>query len=99
MIFIPICIDLDVLLPLVGNEVSRKDRRDGTGRLTGAAVDADVRIDVQHVEVTEVRLVLAWMDTVDRTDVDAGGVFRVDAGLGNYVRHFGVILRTELMVE
>ena len=48
------------------------DRRNGTRRHAGAAVDALVGMDVEHRRGLELRLVLAGVDAVDRADIDAG---------------------------
>src|SRR5262249_16140789 len=59
--------------------------RYGTGRLAGAAVDALIRVNVEHLV-----LVAVVVDAVHRANVDAGAVLRADARRGDYVRHFAV---------
>ena len=57
----------------------RKDGLDRTLRLTRAAIDALVRVDVV--------LILTLVDAVDGTNFYAARVLRVDAGLNDDVRH------------
>src|SRR6266478_5360636 len=84
---------LDVGVPLLGQVVQREDRRNGTNRNAGAAVDALNRVDEELVYRIEPRpavfvlRVLFRMDAIDRAGVHAGGVFRSDAGFGNDIRH------------
>lgn len=51
------------------------------------AVDARIRIDVQHLSVLELRLIACWMNAVDGTHLDARHVLRPDAGFGDHVSH------------
>jgi len=60
-----------------------EDRRHRTLRLARPAIDALVRMDVQ--------LVLALIDAIDRTDVDARLVLGIDAGFGNDVGHIASV--------
>ena len=60
-----------------------------------AAVDAGVGIDEELGGGGEVGFVFSGVEAVDGADVDAGGVFAVDAGFGDDVRHF-VLLRRKL---
>jgi len=64
---------------LPGNVVFVEDRLDGADRLAGTAVDAFVGVDVEHP--------LAFVDAVDRALPNAGLVLKVDARLGDHVRH------------
>src|SRR5690606_32707460 len=52
-----------------------------------AAVDARVRVDVQHFSRREVRFFLGGVDAIHRADGNAGGILGADAGLSNIVRH------------
>src|SRR5262245_12283722 len=72
-------IQLDEVLPLIGRLVLSEDRLDRAHRLASAAVDALVRMDVEHR--------VAFVDAVHRTHLDAGLVLNVDARLGDDVRH------------
>src|SRR5579862_13622 len=77
----------DVVLPLLGHLVERENRFDGARGHARAAVDALIRMDVQHLGGFECGLVFTRMNTVHGTDVDAGRVFGANAGLGNNVGH------------
>ena len=77
----------DEVLPLLGRFVEREDRLDRARRHAGAAVDALVRMNVEHLGRREVRLVLARMDAVDRADVHARRVLRADARFADDVGH------------
>src|SRR4030095_15509303 len=77
----------NVFLPLVRHLVEGKDRLDRAGRDARSAVDALVRMDVEHLGALEGRLVLPGMDAIHRADVDAGAVLGADAGLRNYIGH------------
>jgi len=64
-------VDLHERLPLVRQGVLREDRLDRALGLAGPAVDALIRVDVEHIDALEVRLTRRWMDTIDGTDVHA----------------------------
>ena len=77
----------NVRLPLVGCFVERKNRFDGTRRHAGAAVDTFVGMDEQLLGVRELGFVLAGVDAIHRTHIDARGILRTDAGLADDVGH------------
>ena len=79
--------------PFMGSFVQRVDRLHRAGRHAGAAVDAFVGVDVEHLGRIERGLVFARMDAVHRADVDAGGIFRFNARVGDDEWH-SRILRT-----
>ena len=62
-------------------------RGDRAGVGAGAAVDALVGVDIEHLGVAEAGLVGRGVDTADRTLVDAGGV--IAARLRDHVGHGG----------
>jgi Tfp pilus assembly protein PilF len=77
-------------LPLFRQIVERENggnRTDGNAR---AAIDAFHRIDVEQLLVGVGRLVLLRVNAVDRAGVDAGGVFRPNTGLSDYVCHCSI---------
>src|SRR5207249_8859704 len=76
-------VDRGELLPLAGDVVLVEDRGDRTHRLARAAVDALVRLDVEHPA--------ALVDAVHGALVDAGAVLHVDAGLADRVGHGGFL--------
>jgi len=80
-----------VALPLLRNIVFVVDRLNGADRLTGAAVNALVGVDVEHP--------LAFVDAVDRALVDARTVLEIHARLGDDVGHRLVLLTPDSGVE
>src|SRR3569833_2038897 len=73
--------------PLVGQVVSRENRRYRTDRHTSAAIDTFYWIDVQHLLRGEFLFVFLGVNAIDRTSVDAGGVLSSNARFGDYVSH------------
>ena len=67
------------VLPLVGQVVLVEDRLDRALRDAGLAVDALVRVDVEHLG--------PFVEAIDRADDHAVGVLAVEAGLGDDVSH------------
>src|SRR5215204_7216699 len=78
---------LDEALPLVRELVLREAGVHGAGLHAGVAVDALLRVDVEHLDLVVVGLVGGGMDAIDGTDLHAGVVLGVDAGLGDDVGH------------
>lgn len=70
---------LDVLFQVRGHVRVNENRGDGTFRLAEPAVNAFIRVDVEHV--------VSFVNAVHRTNGHAGFVFDSDAGLCNDVRH------------
>src|SRR5579884_1482566 len=87
LVAVVVGVHLDVFLPLRRDRALLEDRADGAGGLAGAAVNALVRIDVEHLDGLEVGLALGRVDAVNRADVHARRVFHADARLGDYIRH------------
>ena len=56
-----------------------EDRFDGAFRHASFAIDALIRMNVQHL--------LTFIKTFNRADDDAIGVFAAKARLGNYMSH------------
>src|SRR4030095_2006061 len=81
-------VDLRVLLPLGGKLVIAEDRLDRAYRLAGAAVDALLRMDVQHG--------LALVDAIHGAYLDACLILDVDTGLSDHVRHLGLLFTVTL---
>jgi len=84
---VPIGVYLGKVLPLVRYRSFLKNRLYGANRLTGAAVDAFLRVDVELFFLFEIGLTFRRVNTIYRANVDACGVFGVDTGLGNNVGH------------
>src|SRR5262245_14974419 len=80
------------MLPLLGNGLFREDGGYRAGGLAVAALDADVRIDVEHLGRLESLFVLSRMDAVDRADVDARRVLGADARLRDDVHPHPILL-------
>src|SRR5450755_4647013 len=72
----------------MGSFVERENRFDRAGRHAGAAVDALVGMNVEHLGRFKRRFVLPGMDAVHRADVHAGGILGPDAWLANDIRHW-----------
>src|SRR5262245_54315510 len=79
MILEELLVQLCEVLPLVRDFVLGEDGLHWAYGFAGAAVDALIRVDVEHR--------LALVDAVDRTHFHARLVLDVDAGLSNDVRH------------
>src|SRR5262249_12860895 len=80
-------IDLNVLLFVRWNRTLFEDSVHGACRLTGAAVNALIRINKELLDVLVVAFTLRRMNAIHRTDVYTGTVFKSHAGAGNHVRH------------
>src|SRR5215467_5176912 len=76
-------VHLDVLLPVRRRLVLGEDRLDGADGLASAAVDALIRMDVEHG--------LALVDAVHGAHLDAGLVLHVDTGFSNDIRHYSLL--------
>jgi hypothetical protein len=69
-----------------------KDGGNGTGGLTGTAVDAFVRVNIEHLSRIEPFLALRRMNAVNRANVNAGCILDTDTWLSDYISHFSNIL-------
>src|SRR3989338_996634 len=84
----PVGVYLDEVFPLVWACGLLKNRLYRTNRLASSAINAFLRIDVELLFLRELlSLVFCRMDAIYRTDIHTGGIFDVDAGLGNHVGH------------
>jgi hypothetical protein len=78
---------------LLGQVIQRKNRGHRANRHTGATVDALDGIDVELRDFIEagtgiiVGRALLGVDAIYGTGINAGGVFRSDAGFGNDIGH------------
>src|SRR5262249_19615137 len=77
----PLGVECDVTLPAGRYLLLEEDGLDGAHRYAAAAVDAVLRVDVQH------HLVL--IEALDRTNGHAVGVLAIVARLGDDVAHTG----------
>ena len=78
-------VDLGIFLPLLRNFILRKNRVHRTYRNTAIAVDAVLRINVEHI------VLVGAMNAVHGAYVDAGFVLDADTGLRDYVGHTWIL--------
>src|SRR5438128_4953322 len=95
LVGIPVGVDLREVLPLLRQVVFGEDGLHGAGRLARAAVNAFVRVDIEQLCPLELRLILARMDAVHRTNVYAGRVLGPYAGFRNNISHLSLSLLFE----
>ena len=82
-----------ILLPLLGKVVQRKNRGYRAHWDTGATINTLHRVNVELGHIVEcgtavvISRILLGVDAIYGTGVDAGGVFRSDAGFGNDLGH------------
>jgi len=79
LFFGKVSVDLDEVLPLVGDFIFHENGVHGAFGFAQAAVDALIRVNIE--------LVVGFMDTVHRTDGDTGFIFDPDAGFGDHIWH------------
>jgi hypothetical protein len=65
-------VNLDVILPLIGNVFVAINRFDGAGWLAGAAINTLVRIDEKLLCAIKISLILTRVNAVDGADVNTG---------------------------
>jgi adenine deaminase len=73
-------VDLTVLLPLSRDVIFVIDGLHRTDRLTCTAINALIRLDVQHP--------ITLVNAINGALLDAGLVFHINTRLGDYVCHF-----------
>jgi hypothetical protein len=82
-------VDFCEVLPLLGQVIDRKNRRDRTDRYASAAIDAFHRIDVELGDCIEpgttviIGCLFFWVNAIYGAGIDAGGVLYPDAGFRN----------------
>jgi len=84
---IPFSVGVGETCPFLRQILQCEDRGDRTHRHTRPAIDTFVRINVQLSFRREVRLILARMNTINWTDINARCVFDSDARLRNNICH------------
>ncbi len=72
-------VDLAVLLPVSRNVIFVINRLNRADRLTRTTINTLIRLDVEHP--------IPFVNTVNRALLDAGFIFHIDTGLGDYVGH------------
>jgi hypothetical protein len=86
-------VDLNVMLPLLGDVLVAVNSLDRTGRLAGAAINAFIRMDIKLLGGLEISLILTRVDAIHGTDVNTCRVLRADAGFANNVNsHYAFLL-------
>ena len=87
LLLVVVRVDLDVLVPLLRELVLGEAGVHGAGLDAGVAVDALLRVDVEHLDLVVVGLVRRRVDAVHGADLDARVVLLPDAGLCDDVCH------------
>jgi hypothetical protein len=82
-----ICIDLNVLSPLLRDCRLFEDGSNRASRLTRTTVDTLVRVDIELIRRLKFFLVLSGMNAVNRADIHAGCILYSNARLSDYVCH------------
>ena len=77
----------EVLLARRRRVVAVVDRGDRSGRHARTAIDALLRMDIEHVHRREFRLVFAGVNAIDGTYVHTRRVFGFNARIRNHERH------------
>ena len=75
------------------------NRRNGTGRHTGAAIDAIFMMELEHRRGFEFGLVLSGVNAVDRTDIHACRVLGIDARVRDHEWHVEQLLGSQSAVR
>lgn len=91
-LFEPVCVDLDVLVPLSRQIVLWKDCLHRTLVNAKSTINTCLGIDVELIDRLVLLTFLRWMNAVDGTNFDARRVLGSDAWLRNDVRHSRKIL-------
>lgn len=81
-----ISVGLQERVPFSWNFVLWKNGINGAFWFTCATIDAFIGVD-EHGEVQGARLWLGFVNALHRADIDAGGVFGIDASFCNDVGH------------
>src|SRR5215831_16120551 len=82
----------DKARPVSGRLVEREDGLDRAGRHAGAAVDAFVRMNIEHLSRSKRGLILSRVNAIDGANIHARGVLGAYAGLADDVCQFLVSL-------
>ena len=74
-------VDVNERTPALRHRRQFVDRVDWADWQTCTTINADLRIDIVLF------ILFSGMNTIHRTNIDTRGVFLIDAGLGDYIRH------------
>jgi hypothetical protein len=78
---------LDEIRPLLRGFVESENRFHRARRHAGSAIDALIGVDIEHAGLSEPGFVLARVDAIDRTDIDASGILGPNARFTDDIRH------------
>jgi hypothetical protein len=89
LLLVPVVVgvDFEVLLPLGRNSIFFKDGSHGASRLTGAAIDTLVRVNLELIVLVVVGFTGSGMNAIHRAHIDARAVFHADTRRGNHIGH------------
>src|SRR2546426_3245421 len=82
-------VQIDIVLEDLGNRRLFENRLPRAFRLAGAAIDAFVGMDIEHVRKVLAVFANIFIYTIDRADADASGVHAVDTKPGYRPWHRG----------
>jgi hypothetical protein len=85
--FVVVGIDLEIVLPLLWDSAFFKDGSHGTGRLTGATINALVRVNIQLIILIVIGLTRGGMDAINGANIDTWAVLHIDTRRSNHVGH------------
>lgn len=81
-------VDANKVLPFSRYSAFLKDGGDWAGWLARAAVNALIRIDVEHVLLLEIWFAGRWVDAIHWANINAAGVLHVNARTRDYIGHW-----------
>ena len=84
---VPVGVDFCEVMPLFRQIIFGKDRLHGAGWFARATVYAFIRVNVEQFRSFKLRLILSWMNAIDRANVYTCRVLCPDAGFRNNVSH------------
>jgi hypothetical protein len=82
-----ICVDLNVFMPFFRKVFFRKNCLNRAFVNTKSTINTSIWIDIEHLRFFVPITVAHWVNTVNRTNVNTGGVFCSDTGFSDYVCH------------
>jgi hypothetical protein len=83
----PVGVDLHILQPLFWKIFLWKDSLHGAFIDAKPAVDACLRVDIQHLKLIMQCRIFGWLNAINGTDIYTCGVFGPNTRLSNNVRH------------
>jgi hypothetical protein len=89
-------IDRREVLPLLGDVVFGEDGLDRARWFARAAINAFIRMYVEHFGRLEIGFILTGVDAIDRTNIHTSRILSPYAGLSNNVSHLRLSLLSNL---